>query len=105
MVPAGAFFPKPKIDSEVLEIEFFSSAEPMAANERYLFDVIKAAFGRRRKNLKNSLAGRELNITKAIAGQALSDAGIDPSRRAETLSVAEFVALSNSLGRMLGPQH
>ena len=105
VVPAGAFFPKPKIDSEVLEIEFLSPADPVAADERCLFDVIKAAFGRRRKNLKNSLAGSELNITKEIAGRALSDAGIDPSRRAETLSVAEFVALSNSLGRMLGPQH
>lgn len=105
VVPAGAFFPKPKIDSEVLEIEFLPPADPAAADETYLFTVIKAAFGRRRKNLKNSLAGSELNITKEIAGRALSDAGIDPSRRAETLSVAEFVALSNSLGRLSGPPH
>ncbi len=97
VVTANAFFPKPKIDSEVLEIEFLPLGNRFPANEKFLFSVIKAAFGRRRKTVKNSLVGSELNITKEMALAALAEAGIDPSRRAETLTVEEYVALSNSL--------
>ncbi len=97
VVEANAFFPKPRIDSEVLEIEFLAPKKRPVENENYLYEVIKAAFGRRRKTLKNSLIGSELGITKDIALEALAKAGIDPSRRAETLTVEEFVALSNAL--------
>jgi 16S rRNA (adenine1518-N6/adenine1519-N6)-dimethyltransferase len=58
-----------------------------------LFAVIKAAFGNRRKTLKNALAASELPIDSQTALQALSAAGIDPSRRAETLEPGEFVSL------------
>ena len=101
VVAAGAFFPRPKIDSEVLEIDFRNPQCRSTSNEAFLFDVVKAAFGRRRKTLKNSLVGSELNITDQVARAALALAGIDPLRRAETLTVAEFVALSDSLAPLL----
>ncbi|KPJ76154.1 MAG: hypothetical protein AMJ54_12685 [Deltaproteobacteria bacterium SG8_13] len=101
VVAAKAFFPKPKIDSEVLEIDFQAPQHHRVADERFLFDVIRAAFGRRRKTLKNSLAGSELGITKQMSLEALTKAEIDPLRRAETLTVAEFVALSDSLAPMV----
>jgi 16S rRNA (adenine1518-N6/adenine1519-N6)-dimethyltransferase len=104
VVAANAFFPKPQIDSEVLEIDFFPPGKQPAADEHFLFDVIKAAFGRRRKTLKNALVGSQLNIPKDIVLEALAQTGIDPSRRAETLAVREFVALANSLGLLVGPQ-
>ena len=101
-VPAGAFFPKPKIDSEVLEIKFLPFPHVRETDEKYLFAVIRAAFGRRRKTLKNSLAGSDLDISKDIIVDALVLAGIDPSRRAETLNVKEFMALSESLAKFRG---
>ncbi len=100
-IEAALFFPKPKVDSEVLEIKFKNLLLDRAYNEEFLFRVIKAAFGRRRKTLKNALAGSQLRITGDTALRALNLASIDPVRRAETLEVSEFVALSNCLEGML----
>lgn len=99
-VGADRFFPKPKIDSEVIEIRFRETPVHPAPDEAFLFRVVKAAFGQRRKTVRNALAGSELHIPAASAEQALTAAGIDPARRAETLTVAEFVALSRTLGNM-----
>ena len=101
-VKAASFYPSPKVDSAVLEIEFKSTADYGPHNEAMLFDVIKAAFGNRRKNLKNALAASALGIDSGTALQALSSAGIDPTRRAETLEPDEFVALERSLREKMG---
>ena len=98
---SARFFPRPHVDSEVLEIQFISNQTRKAVNENFLFEVIKAAFGRRRKTVKNSLAGSNLNLSSQVALEALDQANIDPSRRAETLEVEEFVALSNSLATIM----
>jgi 16S rRNA (adenine1518-N6/adenine1519-N6)-dimethyltransferase len=95
-VKASQFFPRPKVDSEVLEITF-KDRPKYSDDEEFLCRVIKAAFGQRRKNLKNALAGSEFNISNKTSKKALENAGIDPTRRAETLSVEEFVRLSNML--------
>jgi len=99
-VRASLFFPKPKVDSQVLEIRFKNLPEYPVDNEAFFSKVIKAGFGQRRKTLRNALAGSELHIDARMANDALNKAGIDPSRRAETLDIKEFVALSNSLGKM-----
>lgn len=99
-VGAPLFFPKPKVDSQILEIRFKNFPEYPAENEAFFFKVIKAGFGQRRKTLRNALAGSELHIDATVANDALNEAGIDPSRRAETLRVREFVALSNCLGKI-----
>ncbi|MFZ5573254.1 MAG: 16S rRNA (adenine(1518)-N(6)/adenine(1519)-N(6))-dimethyltransferase RsmA [Thermodesulfobacteriota bacterium] len=96
-IEAHQFFPKPKVDSMVLDIRFTSRGGSPAMDERLLFRLIKAAFGKRRKTLKNSLSGSELGIDGPRAAALLDQAGIDPSRRAESLSVSEFVVLSNIL--------
>ena len=100
-VKASLFFPKPKVDSEVLEIIFKNIIKYPAKDELFFFRVIKAAFSKRRKTLKNALAGSELHIDAKTAVQVLKNAGIDPSRRAETLTVQEFVKLSNCLGDVI----
>lgn len=97
VVEAKRFFPRPKVDSEVLEIRFLKP--PPVPDEGWFFQVIKAAFGQRRKTLKNALTGSDLGVSARQTGNALTAAGIDPKRRAETLSVEEFVALSNALCR------
>ncbi|MGD9914566.1 MAG: 16S rRNA (adenine(1518)-N(6)/adenine(1519)-N(6))-dimethyltransferase RsmA [Rhizobiaceae bacterium] len=88
-VPPQAFTPPPKVTSSVVHLT--PRAEPLAADIRKLERVTEAAFGQRRKMLRQSL--------KPLGGEALlAAAGIDPTRRAETLSVAEFVTLANLVG-------
>lgn len=96
-VKASVFFPKPKVDSEVIEVRFKTTVPCPAQDEKFFFSVIKAAFGKRRKTLKNALGASELKIDAGTAGSVLERSGIDPARRAETLSVEEFVRLSNFL--------
>ncbi|RJP79226.1 MAG: ribosomal RNA small subunit methyltransferase A [Desulfobacteraceae bacterium] len=96
-IKAHLFTPKPKIDSEVIEITFKPEIQNPATDESFLFQVIKAGFGKRRKNLKNALSASELEIDTETAITGLMQAGIDPNRRAETLTVPEFVMLSNCL--------
>lgn len=95
-VAASAFFPKPKVDSQVVGIEFHHPVHFRATDESLLFRTVKAAFGKRRKTLKNALLGGNLGFGDEKISAALKLAGIDPQRRAETLSVKEFVTLSNS---------
>ncbi|OIN97297.1 MAG: ribosomal RNA small subunit methyltransferase A [Deltaproteobacteria bacterium CG1_02_45_11] len=102
-VKAALFFPKPKVDSEILEIKFKNTFK---CDEALLFQTIKAAFSKRRKTLKNALAESELHLDAKTALQVLKNADIDPSRRAETLTVQEFVRLSNVMVNiMLSASH
>jgi 16S rRNA (adenine1518-N6/adenine1519-N6)-dimethyltransferase len=98
---ASLFYPAPKVDSEVVEIDFNISRPYPSHDESMLFQVIKAAFGNRRKTLKNALAIGSLHIDPQIARRALNAAGIDPTRRAETLKVSEFISLQISLANIL----
>jgi len=97
-VKAALFYPKPKVDSEVLAVNFKAAPEITADNEVFFFRVVKAAFSKRRKTLKNALAGSDLALAAADVDLILKRVTIEPSRRAETLNVAEFVRLSNALG-------
>jgi len=101
---ASLFYPAPKVDSEVVEIDFNISRQYPSHDESILFQVIKAAFGNRRKTLKNALAISDLHIDPRIARQALEAASIDPTRRAETLNVSEFISLQISLAKILKSQ-
>ena len=101
-VKASLFYPQPKIDSQIIEIKFRESPDFPADDEKFLFRVIKAAFGKRRKTLRNSLSGSELEIDAKTALSALNLSGIDPARRAETLTVEEFVKLSNAISKRTG---
>ncbi len=98
-IKSSLFFPRPKVDSTVVEILFHSSPDLPADNEAFLFSVIKAAFGKRRKTLKNALSRSSLGLDSATTQILLKAAGIDPVRRAETLMVSEFVTLSNIIGK------
>lgn len=96
-VQANQFYPRPKVDSEVLSIQFKSQPDQQARDEGFLFAVIKAAFQHRRKTIRNSLASSQLRFDSATLEQVLNETKVDPGRRAETLTVSEFVALSNRL--------
>jgi 16S rRNA (adenine1518-N6/adenine1519-N6)-dimethyltransferase len=96
-VKAAQFIPKPKVDSLVIGISFREHAQPLAHDESFFYKVVKAAFSKRRKTLKNALSGSILQIDAATAAKELTAANIDPIRRAETVTVEEFVHLSNQL--------
>ena len=89
-VPAGAFRPAPKVESAVARLVPLGAARPAIADEALFARIVAAAFGQRRKTLRNAVA--------SIAGEsALRDADIDPAARGETLSVADFVRLANGI--------
>jgi 16S rRNA (adenine1518-N6/adenine1519-N6)-dimethyltransferase len=96
-VGASSFYPRPKVDSEVVGMRFLDSIPFPAANEAFLFEVIRTAFGKRRKMLKNALMSGDLGLGSPQLSEALERAHIDPRRRAETLNVEEFVRLANLL--------
>ncbi len=91
------FFPKPDVESRVIELTFFETTCFSGKKEDFFFKVIKAAFSKRRKTLRNSLSGTELNISPQSAANFLEKSGIDPVRRAETLDVNEFINLAEIL--------
>ncbi len=98
-VKASQFFPRPKIDSEVLEIIFNNWMDQFVKEEDLFFNVIKAAFSKRRKTLKNALGTSAYFQDAKDADHVLNNIGIDPIRRAETLTVEEFARLSNEVYR------
>ena len=94
-IPAEAFYPSPKVDSAVLRVEILPEPVIPAPFLNTFFTLIKAGFSQRRKTLRNSLSGG-LGIAPAAAEKMLATAGIDPMRRAETLSLEEWHKLCNS---------
>lgn len=93
-IPAGAFFPPPKVDSAVLCVDIYEAPKIQTELLDTFFKLIKAGFSQKRKTLRNSLSSG-LHIPAAEAEDLLSKANIDPMRRAETLSVEEWQALCN----------
>lgn len=96
LVPASAFWPRPDVRSAVVRLARHSSPPVQVEPER-LFKVVRAAFGQRRKQLRNSLTGPPLGLAGSVVGDLLARAGIDGDRRAETMSLAEFAALAQLL--------
>lgn len=93
-VPAGAFFPPPKVESAVVRL--VPLATPRAEESEAFRAIVHAAFGTRRKTLRNSLR-------RVGAEAALEVAGIDGARRGETLSIEELAALAAAHARRPGP--
>lgn len=97
--PAGMFYPRPKVDSQVIQVCFRERIDSPAEDERLLSRVVKAGFSQRRKTLRNAMAGNILQADHARVEAWLERAGIDSRRRAETLTVEEFVRLANLIAR------
>lgn len=100
-VPADKFVPAPKVNSTVIRIRLYKEKPYHPQNEDLLFRTIKAAFGQRRKTLSNALSAGFPDLSKEQINQALTDCGHDLNIRGERLDIAQFVALSDALGRYL----
>lgn len=99
-VPRSVFVPQPNVDSIVLRLNIRSEKAVKLDNEKLFFDCVKAGFGQRRKTLLNSL--QKVNgVDKNIVMQSLASAGIDESRRAETLTIEEFALIANEVNKRL----
>ncbi len=94
--PKEIFMPQPKVDSNVIRLDVRKEKPVLLKSEEAFFSVVKAGFGQRRKTLLNSLTGIH-GLTKEEVAQVMLTAGIDPIRRAETLSLQEFAALANTI--------
>lgn len=95
-VPAGAFYPAPKVDSAVLRLDVRPQPAVTSVSPEEFFRVVRAGFGQKRKQIANSLSAG-LALPKARVQDALIEAGIDPQRRAETVTLDEWGALCTAL--------
>lgn len=97
-VPRDVFYPQPNVDSAVLRLDVRKEKPVKLDSEEAFFACVKSGFGQRRKTLHNSLTG-VLGLSKDDVRDALAEAGIDPVRRAETLSLSEFAAIANAVNK------
>ncbi len=94
-IPAGSFFPAPDVDSAVLRIRLYPEPLIPPSQLDQFFKLAHAGFGQKRKTLRNSLSAG-LNLAAGQIEARLLEANIEPSRRAETLSIAEWARLVKS---------
>ena len=92
-IPAGAFVPPPKVDSAVVRIDTYSQPQVDVPDVETFFRVVRAGFGQKRKQLKNAL-GAGLGLPSDRVAEILSRAEVEPNRRAQTLSLAEWARLA-----------
>jgi 16S rRNA (adenine1518-N6/adenine1519-N6)-dimethyltransferase len=90
VVPPGAFRPPPKVESAVARLIPLGAQRPPVADQALFARLVAAAFGQRRKTLRNALKG-------LASASELESEGIAPGARGETLAVADFVRLANAL--------
>lgn len=94
-VPRTVFMPQPNVDSIVIRMEIREEPPVALDNPSLFFKVVKAAFGQRRKTLHNALNAGGFGNSKDQTAEFLRNAGIDPQRRGETLTIEEFANLAN----------
>lgn len=95
----GAFWPPPEVSSSVIHVRLLQQPRMAVQDEPFFWHVVRAAFSQRRKQLINTL--RAVSPEKKLLTAALEFAQIDPMRRGETLSLAEFVRLAETLKAQL----
>jgi 16S rRNA (adenine1518-N6/adenine1519-N6)-dimethyltransferase len=96
-VNRDAFYPKPKVDSMVVEIDFENPHPSQAEDERLFQSIAKAAFSHRRKIILNSLDRGMVSLPRETLDEALRKCSIDPKRRAETLTVDDYIRLTSAV--------
>lgn len=99
IVPKTVFMPQPNVDSAVLKLIRHDQPPVTVKDEKFFFEVTRASFAQRRKTLLNNLQSQlpEGKAKKTQILEALESVNIEPSRRGETLSIAEFGALADAL--------
>ena len=99
-VPAGCFYPAPKVDSAVVRFKLRKLPEYEPENKELMFEMIKYAFLQRRKTLSNALSANK-TLSKDVIDAAIRDCGFDPRVRGEALSIGDFRRLSDALTKKM----
>ncbi|GGK32013.1 ribosomal RNA small subunit methyltransferase A [Caldalkalibacillus thermarum] len=103
VVPKTVFVPRPQVDSALVKLSLRKEPPVQVVDEDLFFKTVRACFAQRRKTLLNNLlhqlVGKE---RKRELVQVLHELDIDPSRRGETLTIAEFARLANGLQNLVG---
>ena len=98
-VPPQCFIPRPKVDSIVIRLDRLDEPKVKVENEKLFFEVIRSSFNMRRKTLWNGV--KNIGLSKEKLELAFEEAGIDPKRRGETLTIEEFAVLSDKINKYL----
>ena len=98
---AGAFWPRPAVDSAVVRIDVFPKPRVVVPDEKLFFRIVRVGFSQKRKQLRNTLSAG-LQLGKQDVDALLWQCGIAPQRRAETLSVEEWAALTRAFAALRG---
>ncbi|WP_298842798.1 16S rRNA (adenine(1518)-N(6)/adenine(1519)-N(6))-dimethyltransferase RsmA [Clostridium sp.] len=96
LVPPTAFLPEPKVESMVIRLDRLKEPKVKVNDEALFFSIVRKSFNMRRKILWNSV--KDIGIPKEELLKCFEKANIDPKRRGETLSLAEFALLSDEIG-------
>ena len=99
IVPKTVFVPQPKVDSAIISLTKKKAKEYQPQDERFFHQLVRGAFMHRRKSLWNNLQGlygKQAEVKEKLS-QALAQAEIEPSVRAERLTIADFVRLADCL--------
>jgi 16S rRNA (adenine1518-N6/adenine1519-N6)-dimethyltransferase len=98
----AAFWPRPDVESAVLTIDTYPQPPVNVSDERLFFQVVRAGFGQKRKQLKNALASN-LHLDSDQTARIFERAALDGRRRAETITLAEWAALTAACAAVLPP--
>ena len=98
-VPPHCFVPQPKVTSAVVRMDRRAAPPANVDDEKLVFRTVRAAFAQRRKTLSNALRSAFSELDRAAIESAMEETGLPPAVRGETLSIAQFAALSNALLR------
>ena len=94
-VAPSSFIPRPKVESIVIRLDRLPEPRVKAKDEKLMFELVRAGFNMRRKTLWN--AAKAFNLSKEELEKAFENSGVDPKRRAETLTLQEFATLSDCI--------
>ncbi len=101
IVHPNSFMPQPGVDSAVITLKRYQTPPVQVDDEALLFDLIRASFNQRRKKLSNGVANfAKFSFSREQVETALEAIGLSAGIRGEKLTLAEFAALSNELGRL-----
>lgn len=96
-VPNKVFIPQPEVESMVVKLDRRVTPPAIVDDEKIFFEVVRAAFGQRRKTLANTLLKLDADLNKEEIIKILYNLEVDPSRRGETLSFSEFAKIANTV--------
>ena len=97
-VPPNCFMPRPTVGSAVIHLRRYAVPPVKVEDEKFMFELIRAAFNQRRKTLANGLSNaQELGVTREQVTKVLEELGLSPTVRGEALTLEQFAQLSNLL--------